>query len=222
MRGSEKFFARGAVYTRRRWRRWRKERLPTVLYRNRRWLVDEETAVPLFTDHIGADELALYIANKADKAQAERIKRHVAVCETCLGSLKSGLLQLMVSLKQGDIRMGPSEKRVSERVKSGETGYVQSISPLSFERTDIHVADISKGGLGILSERALLPGTIVQVGTASADAWGEVVSCVSSDGKFRIGIKVESSSSPNRDRRSESSRESGSRTSESGCDLIVG
>lgn len=175
-----------------------------------------------FAEHIGPDELNLYIANKANRDQSERIKRHVGICEACKGTLVAGLLQAMGSLRQGDQRSAPVEKRANARLKSGESGFIQSISPLSFDRPAMQIDDISHGGIGLFVDCSLAPGTIVQVFTRTANALGEVVSCVSAEGsRFRVGIRVQASTPI--DAKSGYSRKS-TRSSPAGddCDLIVG
>ena len=174
-----------------------------------------------FANHIDSDELNLYIANKASRDQAESIKRHIEICDSCKDGLVAGLLQLMVSLKQGGGRSTPADKRHTARLESGESGYLQSISPLSFDRPAVQIADISKGGIGLFIDSQLAQGTIVQVCTGSANLLGEVASCVFVEGaRYRVGIRVQSfMEAPGG--KTGSSRRAGNAAGPD-CDLIVG
>jgi len=72
-----------------------------------------------------------------------------------------------VEPSRGGYLCGPkadmTEKRSEPRFTTEGQGTLQEIHPLSLERHNVKIVDVSKDGLGIVSAKVGLPGTIVQL-----------------------------------------------------------
>ena len=80
---------------------------------------------------------------------------------------------------------------VASRIFSaGEYASLQELNPLSLERQQVKIVDISKNGVGILAPTQLFPGTIVQIRIKNAVELGEVRHCSAvGNGGYRIGLR---------------------------------
>jgi hypothetical protein len=132
--------------------------------------------------HIADRDLALYVFDKLDPERSSSLRAHVRVCAAC----KDGFLTRLAAHNNG------RERRVEGRLQSGEHGYVQTLSPFSFERPTVQMIDVSGSGLGLLMNSSLAAGTIVQVCVGTTTALGEVRSCQAIDNnQFRLGIRAQ-------------------------------
>ena len=142
------------------------------------------------TDHLQDVDVESFLHNRADAATASSIQSHVRQCIACEEKLASSMIALLVGLSdkyQGDDK----ERRIGQRLQTGEPGFLQTLSPLSFERADVQILDASKGGLGLRLSSYLQSGTLVQVVAGATAVLGEVIYCRSLDGgKFHVGIRL--------------------------------
>ncbi|HXP88694.1 MAG TPA: hypothetical protein VN841_28445 [Bryobacteraceae bacterium] len=141
------------------------------------------------TAHLQIDDLEAYVHNRLDSASAAGIQSHVRQCPPCGEKLATLLIAQLTALSESE-RNGIRERRIGERNQKGEAGCLQTLSPLSFEQSDIHVLDVSKDGFAVLTPAALKPGAIVHVRAGAGNLLGEVRYCRNTDdGKFRAGIQ---------------------------------
>ena len=148
-------------------------------------------SVSMPIEHIDPNELALFISDDLPRNRVDDIKAHVHTCTACEERLVTGLLSRINHLNDGSL---PVDNRTAKRLERNETGYLQAISPLSFDRHDVQIVDGSDGGLGLLTQAHLEPGTIIQVCVGLALALGEVRACQPiGNGMNRIGVQVQSS-----------------------------
>src|SRR5262249_53068874 len=85
-----------------------------------------------------------------------------------------------------------SDGRRETRVPSAGSAMLQMLSPLSFEKVEVRVADASENGFGILTPVFLEPGTIVYVQNGDSGAAGAVRYCEKQgDGTFKAGVQVQ-------------------------------
>jgi hypothetical protein len=81
------------------------------------------------------------------------------------------------------------EERSEPRFLVGDAAVLREIQPLSRERLKVKVVDVSKNGLGIVTRKSIVPGTIVQVRLGPTIQLGEVRYCEPRrDEGFRIGL----------------------------------
>jgi hypothetical protein len=143
----------------------------------------------LATAHLQNDDLEAYVHNRLDSASASGIQSHVRQCPPCGEKLAALLIAQLTALSDSE-RYGHPDRRIGQRNRKGEPGCLQTLSPLSFEQSDIQVLDVSKDGFAVLSGAALKPGAIVHVRAGTATLLGEVRYCRNTDeGKFRAGIQ---------------------------------
>ena len=64
---------------------------------------------------------------------------------------------------KGNLKREQKYKRSEQRFETGDEAILQELHPLALSRHTVQITDVSKSGLGLVSAKSLLPGTIVQV-----------------------------------------------------------
>ena len=148
-------------------------------------MLETQTAV-----HLHEDDLELYLRGQLESERLWSTEQHLLMCEICR-------LQLSICLGQRlalQIVVGPttdtSQKRSEPRFDTKGDGTLQELHPLSLERHKVKIVNVSKNGLGLVSPRALLPGTIVQLRIKDIVELANVRYCSASDEGFRIGLRL--------------------------------
>jgi hypothetical protein len=141
--------------------------------------------------HLHEDDLDLYANGRLEAELLPAIENHLLACEICRKSLADCLrLGLALQLIQGTKSEG-RQRRVEPRFSTVDETTLQALHPLSAERHRVKIVNVSKDGLGILSAKSVLPGTIVQLRIGSAVELGNVRYCLAlEDGGFRIGVRL--------------------------------
>lgn len=86
-----------------------------------------------------------------------------------------------------------TQKRSEPRFSTEGEGTLQELHPLSLDRHKVRIVDVSKNGLGILSPKAILPGTIVQLRIKDLIELAYVRYCVAMANEgFRVGLRLNS------------------------------
>jgi hypothetical protein len=143
--------------------------------------------------HIENHDLDLYVREQLGSKHSSSIQAHVQSCAACEEKLVAGLLARLAELNQKQPSDSSRELRIERRFQSGDHGSLQTICPLSFERSNVQIADISKGGFGLLTNTFLPTGTIVQIHIGTSTAWGEVRFCrTDGNSEFHAGIQLRS------------------------------
>jgi hypothetical protein len=140
--------------------------------------------------HASYDDLVRYIQGRLEPKRLAVIDPHLLDCDICRERLSLGIgSQIMLHLVEkakADRRRERSEPRFS----TGSEAIVQNLSPLSLDRQEVKIVDISKKGLGILASKDALPGTIMQVRINTAVELAEVRHCSPCEGGgYRIGLR---------------------------------
>jgi hypothetical protein len=145
--------------------------------------------------HIENQDVTLYVSGKLDLEHSSSVQSHVRVCPACKDRLVTGFLGRLAEVNQKETGNHSKERRVDSRFQGGESGYLQTLCPLSFERPAVQVVDASKGGFGLAMDSSVATGTIVQICIGTTMVLGEVKSCraIEND-QFRLGIRVQSAS----------------------------
>ena len=141
--------------------------------------------------HIHEDDLDLYLSGHVESERLSFIEHHLLECRICQAHLFDCAGQ---QLRLQSIQRTHSEvaqKRSEERFSTEGVATVQELHPLSLERHTVKVVDVSKNGLGIVSPKAMLPGTIVQLRMKDIVELGNVRYCSElGGGGFRIGVRL--------------------------------
>jgi c-di-GMP-binding flagellar brake protein YcgR len=85
------------------------------------------------------------------------------------------------------------ERRHEQRISAHEHTQVRVLNPFSEESLPVRMLDRSTNGLSVRTACRLSVGTLVQVRLKDAVVLGDVRYCVSAEGGFKIGIRIESS-----------------------------
>ena len=88
--------------------------------------------------------------------------------------------------------VGLTQKRSEPRFDTKGEAILQELHPLSLERRRIKIVNISKNGFGLVSPKAILPGTIVQLRIKDIVELGNVRYCSASVEGFRVGVRLHS------------------------------
>ena len=141
--------------------------------------------------HAHDDDLELYARGRLEPEQTSIVEAHLRECQACREQL-SECIGLRLSVHPtGTTKSTEQYARSELRFNTGDEAIFQELSPLSLERQQVQIVDISKHGLGILAPKSALPGTIVQVRIKSSVELGEVRHCsVSGDKGYRIGLRL--------------------------------
>jgi len=88
-------------------------------------------------------------------------------------------------------KVDTTQKRSEPRFDTEGEGTLQELHPLSLDRHRVRIVNVSKNGLGLVSLKAILPGTIVQLRIKDVVELGNVRYCSELDnGGFRIGLRL--------------------------------
>ena len=140
--------------------------------------------------HIHEDDLELYLRGRVEAERVSSIEQHLLECNICRLQLSSSLGQRlaiqMISGPKGD----STQKRSEPRFDTKGEGTLQEIHPLSFARYNVKIVNVSKNGLGLVSPKAILPGTIVQLRIKDIVELANVRYCSASEEGFRIGLRL--------------------------------
>lgn len=142
------------------------------------------------TVHPHEDDLVLYLRGRLESERRSSIERHLLECNICRDSLSALGQSLALHLTQGT-KVEPTQKRSEERFSTEGEATLQEFHPLSLDRHKVKIVNVSKNGLGILSPKAILLGTIVQLRIKDTVELGNVRYCSAlDDGGFRIGLRL--------------------------------
>jgi predicted anti-sigma-YlaC factor YlaD len=143
----------------------------------------------LLDDH--DDDLELYLGGRLHSERTASVEQHLLECNICRERLSEcvGHRLSLYLLQQTEPEQ--TQKRSEPRFSTEGEATVQEIHPLSLERHKVKVVNVSKSGLGILSPKAIFPGTIVQLRIQDSIELGNVRYCsASGDDGFRIGLRL--------------------------------
>jgi len=141
--------------------------------------------------HIHEDDLALYLRGRLESEHIWSVEQHLLECNLCRECLSICLgHQVALHLLQRT-KPEPAQKRSEPRFSAEGEAILQEIHPLSLDRQKVMIVNISKNGLGILSPKAIFPGTVVQLRINGIVELGTVRYCsTSSDDGFRVGLRL--------------------------------
>lgn len=142
--------------------------------------------------HVEKTELESYIRKQLAAERMSGIDSHVRECAPCKNRLIAGFLSRLAEMTGELQECGRPERRQERRLEYGEHGSVQPLFPLADELTDVELLDISEGGLGLLTNTSLSPGTLVRVLIQTTIVLGEVRYCREKGGdQYHVGIHVQ-------------------------------
>jgi hypothetical protein len=140
--------------------------------------------------HTHEDELELYLCGRLEPERTSSVERHLLECNSCRECLsvclgQQGTLHLLQGTKAES-----AQKRSEPRFSAEGEAILQEIHPLSLDRQKVMIVNISKNGLGILSPKAILPGTVVQLRIKDSVELGNLRYCSArGDDGFRVGLR---------------------------------
>jgi hypothetical protein len=141
--------------------------------------------------HTAEDALELFARGRLEPGHTSTVESHLLECKMCRDSLADSLgRSLALHLTQGT-KSEATHERSEPRFSTEGEATLQELHPLSLDRHKVKIANVSKNGLGIVSPKAILPGTIVQLRIQDTVELGNVRYCAASDTDgFRIGLRL--------------------------------
>ncbi len=141
--------------------------------------------------HVPEEDLELYVRGRLESERTSQVEQHLLECNICQECLVVCLGQQVAVRLVQRTKPGSAQKRSEPRFNAEGEATVQALHPLSVERHKVTIVNVSKNGFGILSPKAILPGTIVQLRINGTVELGSVRYCsVLEDKRFRIGLRL--------------------------------
>ena len=146
-----------------------------------------------FTLHgLDDDELKYYIRGRLGLREVAAIEAHLSACETCRDRLSHLLGFRVLPAYAGATRPRANERRSEPRFACGDEATIQELHPLSLERRNVRITNVSKNGLGFLTSKFVSPGTIVQLRCGKTTAFGEIRHCLAhEEGGYYAGMRLQ-------------------------------
>ncbi len=139
--------------------------------------------------HIHEDDLELYLRGRLESERTPFVEQHLLECNFCRECLSLCLgHQISLHLPQ---RTKSLQKRSEPRFSAAGEAILQEVHPLSLVREKVEIVNVSRNGLGILSPKAILPGTVVQLRIEGWVELGTVRYCFAPDDNgYRLGLRL--------------------------------
>lgn len=143
------------------------------------------------TNHIHGADLELYLRGRLESECTSSVECHLLECIICRQHLFECLGQRLAFHPIRETTSEKAHERSEPRFNSQGEATLLEIHPLSLDRQNIKIVNVSKNGLGILSPKAIVPGTIVQLRIKDTVELGNVRYCaVSGNKEFQIGLRT--------------------------------
>ena len=141
--------------------------------------------------HVHEDDLELYLRGQIESERVSNIERHLLECIYCGKRLSDCIGQRAARRLLQGTKSERVQKRSEERFSTEGEATLQELHPLSLDRQKVKIVNVSKNGLGLVSPKAILPGTIVQIRIKDTVELGNVRYCTALDqDSFRIGLRL--------------------------------
>jgi anti-sigma factor RsiW len=140
--------------------------------------------------HVHEDDLDLYLHGRLEPGRIRPVESHLAECQICQVLLSDCLGQRLAFQPTPGTTSEAAQKRAEPRFRTEGEGTLQELHPLSMARQKIKIVNVSKNGLGILSPKAIYPGTIVQLRIKDTVELANVRYCFASVDGFRVGLQL--------------------------------
>jgi hypothetical protein len=138
--------------------------------------------------HVHEDDLDLYLRGRLEPGRIPPVESHLADCDICHEILSDCLGLRLDFLPTLETPSGAAPKRTEPRFNVEGEGTLHELHPLSLNRQKIKIVNVSKNLLGILSPKAIYPGTIVQLRIKDTVELANVWYCSASADGFRVGL----------------------------------
>jgi hypothetical protein len=141
--------------------------------------------------HIHEDDLHLYLRGRLELGHIPPVEFHLRECDRCRALLSVCLGQRLALHSIQGTKFGTIQQRSEPRFSIDGEAILQELHPLSLDRHKVKIVNASLNGLGIISPKAILPGTIVQLRIKETVELGNVRYCSApGDAGFRIGLRL--------------------------------
>ena len=136
--------------------------------------------------HVSEKRLQSYLSGELSEAMANEITSHLEVCQSCRVRVVN-----RVEATNHTVGAARDERRRQPRMPTDDPASIQIITPLSLERMDVRILDVSRNGLKIRTPKLLTTGAILQVRLRDLLIIGEVRYCVQTPDGFYAGLYIQ-------------------------------
>jgi predicted anti-sigma-YlaC factor YlaD len=137
--------------------------------------------------HVHAEDIDLYARRRLSESQRHEIETHLAGCPACRSKVTAAI---EFSQALARLRQETAEMRAAHRIPTDDPATIQILSPMSPDRWDVRIRDVSKGGLCVRTRKAIDRGAQVKIQRGGTIACGEVRYCVPVGEMFHVGIRL--------------------------------
>ena len=139
--------------------------------------------------HIHEDDIELYLRGRLESERTLSVEQHLLECDICRECLSVCLgQQVALHFLQG--KSESAQERSEPRFSAEGEAILQELHPLSLDRQKVMIVNISQNGLGILSPKAILRGTVVQLRIKDrVEIWNVRYCSAPGHHGFRLGLR---------------------------------
>jgi hypothetical protein len=145
--------------------------------------------------HVREEDIELYILGRLARPHLPVIEAHLVGCASCQQKAADAakVLARLAGLSTGAAGFDGRDKRKDRRISTDDSALLRVLSPLSFDKLEVRILDVSRGGLKVQVPISLSIGTIVQIPLRKTVAFGEVRYCIPAGNEFHAGVQVHDS-----------------------------
>src|SRR5258705_13207379 len=110
--------------------------------------------------HAHDDDLELYVRGRLERERISEVEPHLLECQTCRERLSQCIGSPLILHAVGKAKLKEKHERSEPRFSIGDHAILQELSPLSLDCQTVKIVDTSKNGLGIVSPKSVLLGTV--------------------------------------------------------------
>lgn len=141
--------------------------------------------------HILDDDLYRYASWLTSESQEAEITSHLSTCGHCRDTLISRIfVQRAPPSEEVDGGTDHADRRRDRRIRFHERATLTRLNPLLPERLEVHVLNLSAGGLKLHTPARLDPGTVVQLRLRLGLLTAEVRYCLPAGAEFHVGVSL--------------------------------
>jgi hypothetical protein len=141
--------------------------------------------------HADDNDLERYLRGSGDNV--DDLEAHIETCPSCRNRLACHAKFASSRAWLSPLRSirGEKDQRREPRIATDQTGSMRILSPLTTNRENVRILDVSKSGMKVRVPSPVAMGAIVQVRVKNTHVLGEVRYCIEADEGFDIGLLIQ-------------------------------
>jgi hypothetical protein len=140
--------------------------------------------------HLIDDDFYRYASWLTSESQDAAIASHLSGCARCRDELVANVFGKRIGASENTTPPDTADRRRDRRIPLHERATMTHLNPPVPERSDVHILDMSAGGLKLHASMCVDPGTIVQIRLRASLVTGEVRYCLPVGSEFHVGVQL--------------------------------